>query len=144
MARRPEPRGQTLVELSLVLPCFCLGIFMAVQLMCYCHNMIELQRMVQVMTDRVSYDNYLARKKYARFNSLWGRVTDPWVYFSNNPLQPWQPFRGKSTIQEPGRLIRAYSENDLLPGLGFSSVLAKKTQRAYAETYLEPPIPQEN
>ena len=144
MAKSRSLRGQTLVELALVLPCFCLGVFMAVQLICYCHNMIELQRMVQVMADRVSYDNYRARKSYSRFNSMWGRFSDPWVHFSNDPVQPWLPFHGKSTIQEPGRFIRAYSESDLLPGQGFSRVLAKKTERAYAETYLEPPIPPED
>ena len=138
-----KDHGQTLVELALVLPCFCLGIFMAVQLMCYCHNMVELQRMAQVMIDRVSCENYTGQKKYKRFESLWGEYTNPRASFSNVQFVPFLPFKGKSTLKEPGRFIRVNVHSDLIPGEGFTSVLSRVSQQAFAETYLEPPIPSE-
>ena len=136
--------GQTLVELALVLPCFCLGVFMAVQLICYCHNMIELQRMGQLMIDRLSYDNYQAQKRYSRFNSLWGRFSIPQAHFLREAPAVWRPFHGLSTVQDQGQLFRVEVGTDLYPGNGFSAVLATVSQRGLAETYLEPPIPVEN
>jgi hypothetical protein len=135
--------GQTLVELAVVLPCFCLGIFMAVQLMCYCHNMIELQRMAQLAIDRVSYDNYQSGKTYSLFDSLWGRTS-----FSRPPPlsdmpRPWRPFRGISTIREPGHFFHVHLDSVLMPGDGFSRVLPGVTQKSYAENFIEPPVPPE-
>jgi len=141
MGKRSVERGQTLVELALVLPCFCLGVFMAVQLICYCHNMIELQRMAQVMVDRVSYENYKATKPYTRFNSLWGRFSFPRARYATQLSQPWRPFQGVSVVKEPGRFFSVHVDTDLLPGQGFSSVLSVVSQKAYAETFLETPIP---
>ena len=64
MAKLGRANGQTLVELALVLPCFCLGIFMAVQLICSCHNMLELERMATVAINRISIENYQDAYKY--------------------------------------------------------------------------------
>src|SRR5205085_2517411 len=118
MAERSS-RGQTLVELALVLPCFCLGVFMAVQLICYCHNMIELERMAQLMIDRVTYQNYRATKPYYLFNSLWGRFVPPLCHFSTSLSKPWRPFSGLSTIQKEGRTFQMHIETHLLPSAGF-------------------------
>src|SRR6202158_1749200 len=71
MDKRRAYEGQTLVELALVLPCFCLGIFMAVQLMTYCHNMVELQRMSMVALHRVTIENYKDAYKHYWFHSLY-------------------------------------------------------------------------
>jgi hypothetical protein len=131
------------VELALVLPCFCIGVFMAVQLIWYCHNMIELQRMAQVMIDRLSYDNYQADKLYTRFNSLWGRFSTPEARFTRETAPAWRPFRGFSTVQNPGQLFGVQIDTSLFPGSGFSAGLATVSQRGLAETFLEPPIPPE-
>jgi hypothetical protein len=143
MGKREES-GQTLVELALVLPCFCLGVFMAVQLICYCHNMVELQRMAQLMSDRISYDSYADNKVYKRFNSLWGHFLIPQIHFSRQAPQPWRPFRGISTVQNSGQLFGVSVKTDLLPGAGFSRVLDTVSQQGVAETFLEPPIPVED
>lgn len=144
MGKRHVYNGQTLVELALVLPCFCLGVFMAVQLICYCHNMIELQRMAQVMMDRVTYDNYRARKNYTRFHSLWGRYASPQSRFSSESIPHWRPFRGVSTVHEPGRFFTVHVRSELWPGRGFRSALSSVSQSAYAENFLEPPLPLED
>ena len=136
-------RGQSLVELALVLPCFCIGVFMAVQLIWYCHNMIELQRMAQVMVDRLSFENYRAEKLYTRFNSLWGRFALPEARFTRESIPDWRPCRGLSTLQDQGQLFGVEVQTRLFPGSGFSSGLATVTQRGLAETYLEPAIPPE-
>ena len=138
-----ENHGQSLVELALTLPCFCLGVLMAVQLICYCHNMIELQRMAQVTSDRLTYENYTAERSYWRFNSLWGRITIPRLHFSSERPATWKPFRGLSTVQDEGRLFRTQVDLSLLPGDGFSRVLSTVSQRGFAEKYLEPPVPPE-
>jgi hypothetical protein len=144
MDKRRQDRGQTLVELALVLPCFCLGIFMAVQLMTYCHNMIELQRMAQVALHRVTIENYKDAYKHYWFHSLYGNVTLPRDRFTSQAPAPWRPFGGFSTIDDPGRIVQVTVTTALLPGRGFSQVLAKVNQTAQAETLLEPPIPGEN
>src|SRR5438552_3823937 len=105
MDERGEPQGQTLVELALVLPCFCLGVFMAVQLMTYCHNMIELQRMAQVALHRVTIENYKEAYKHYGFHSLYGNVTTPRDRFTSQAPTPWRPFEGVSTTGEPGRIV---------------------------------------
>ena len=137
-------RGQTLVELALVLPCFCLGVFMAVQLMTYCHNMIELQRMAQVMIDRITYKNYRSSKIYTRPNSLDGKLTHPMAHFSTERVQPWRPFNGISTVDEEGRFFKVKVDTTLLTGNGFRGDLERVKQQAFAETYLEPPLPPED
>ena len=143
MDKRQTDRGQTIVELAIVLPCFCLGVFMGVQLMWCCHNFVELQRMAQVMIDRVTLENYQSRKKYTRFTSLWGEYEDPWGYFDTVTVQPWRPFNGVSTFKETGRFFRVHVDSELFHGEGFTNVLANVPERAYAETFIEPPIPAE-
>ena len=137
------PKGQTLIELAVVLPCFCMGVFMGVQLIYYCHNMIELQRMAQVAIDRVSYENYEIRKKYTRFQSLWGPYKKRPSTFGSEIPQPWRPFKGISTIKNSGRYIHVCVTSDLLPGAGFSRVFPKVTQQAFAATFLESSVPEE-
>ena len=136
-------KGQSLVELALALPCFSLGVLMAVQLICYCHNMIELQRMSQLMSDRLTYENYTAARGYSRFNSLWGSFTMPLLHYSSERPATWRPFRGLSTVQGEGRFFRTQVDLRLLPGEGFSHVLSTVSQWGFAETYLEPPVPPE-
>jgi hypothetical protein len=144
MDRLLNVRGQTLVELALVLPCLCLGLFMAVQLVCYAHNMIEIQRMAQVTIDRVSYENYASRKRYTRFEALWGRGQAPRSSFRSEPARSWRPFRGISTIQDRGRWVQARVEARLLPNGPFSRNLGTLPEAALAETWLEPPVPVED
>jgi hypothetical protein len=136
--------GQTLVELALVLPCFCLGIFMAVQMMTYCHNMVELQRMSMVALHRVTIENYKDAFKHYWFHSLYGNVTKPQDHFASQMPNPWRPFRGISTIKDSGRIVQVTVASDLLPGNGFRKVLARVTQTAQAETLLEAPLPEDN
>ena len=143
MDKHRKQRGQSLVELALVLPCFCLGVFTAVQLMCCCHNMVELQRMGQNMIDRVTYANYQSAKKYTRFNSLWGNFSAPWAYFDTQVVEPWRPFKGVSTISDPGRFFRVHVDSQLLPGAGFTSELSTVLEQGYADTFIEPPAPVE-
>jgi hypothetical protein len=144
MDKRNGEQGQTLVELALVLPCFCLGVFMAVQLMTYCHNMIELQRMAMVALHRVTIENYRDAYKHYWFHSLYGNVTQPKDHYTSQVPSSWRSFHGESTIGDPGRLVQVTVKSDLLPGSGFSQVLARVTQSAQAETLLEPPLPEDN
>ena len=144
MDERQKTQGQTLIELALVLPCFCLGVFMAVQLIWYCHNMIEIQRMAALEIERVSLEHYEQKRQYSLFHSLFGVVTPPRAQFQDPIPSPWRPFRGVSTIREPGRIISVKVLSDLLPGAGFSRVLSRTTQEAAAETLLETPLPKEN
>src|SRR5438552_544629 len=131
MDNRRRECGQTLVELALVLPCFCLGVFMAVQLMTYCHNMIELQRMAQVMSGRQSYSR--DQTGYNFFDSLWGNTTP----LSQKPVfeRPtvWRRFRGLSTLQQTGWFFRTQLSTTLLPGDGILSSLTKTRLFAAAE-----------
>jgi len=143
MRVKQKQQGQTLVELALVLPCFCLGVFMAVQLIYLCHNMVELQRMAQVVIDRVSYENYQVRKKYTRFQSLWGPYKRRISEFGSEIPQPWRPFNGISTIHNSGRYIHVCVATDLLSGAGFSRVFPKLTQQAFAATFLESSVAEE-
>ena len=116
---------------------------MAVLLMTYCHNMIELQRMAQVMIDRVTYNNYRSLKVYTRPHSLEGQFSHPIAHFSTERALPWRPFRGQSTVHDEGRFFDVKVETTLSPGQGFSRVLSRVPQRAYAEAYLEPSAPAE-
>jgi len=143
MDKRKCLGGQTLVELAIVLPCFCLGVFMAVQLMTYCHNMIELERMAQLAIDRLNPDTYGERTKYSLFNSLWGNFSPPQIRYSSEMPQPWRPFHGPSTVKQEGRFFNVKVSMLLMPGAGFSSVLDTVKQESFGETYLEPPVPQE-
>ena len=144
MDKRRAYEGQTLVELALVLPCFCLGIFMAVQLMTYCHNMVELQRMSMVALHRVTIENYKDAYKHYWFHSLYGNVTKPQDHFASQIPNPWRPFHGKSTIQDTGRIVNVTVKCDLLPEKGFSQVLPRVSQSAQAEVILEAPLPEDN
>lgn len=135
--------GQTLVELAIVLPCFCLGVFMAVQLMTYCHNMIEMERMAQLAIDRLNPDTYGNRTKYSLLNSLWGNFTLPEIHYSSERPQPWRPFHGISTVKQEGRLFNVEVGMYLMPGAGFSRVLDTVKQVSFGGTYLEPPVPVE-
>ena len=143
MDKKRGERGQTLVELSLVLPCFCLGVFMAVQLMTYCHNMVEMERMAQLAIDRINPDTYGNRSNYSLFNSLWGYFSPPKIQYSSEMPQPWRPFHGISTVKQEGRFFNVKVGMDLLPGAGFSRVLGTVRQESFGETYLEPPVPPE-
>ena len=144
MDRPTSLQGQTLVELAVVLPCFCLGIFMGLQLMYYCHNMISLQRMATVVANRISIENYKDAYKYTWFYSLYGNAMPPTIHYQSQVPASWKPFRGLSTVKERGRIVQVTVQSQLLPGLGFSRVLPRVTQDAAAEIFLEPPIPQEN
>jgi len=144
MDNRSRGRGQTLVELALLLPCFCLGVFMAVQLMCYCHNMIELQRMATLDIERVSLEHFKTNRRHFLFDSLFGSVTMPRSRFQKETPVSWRPFKGISTLRAPGQIIKVHVQSDLLPGAGFTRGLARLTQEANAETLLETPLPAEN
>ncbi len=145
MDKRRNDRGQTLVELALVLPCFCLGVFMAVQLMTYCHNMIELQRMAQLAIDRVNPDTYQTRSEsYTLLNSLWGNFSKPRIPRPRSQVaNPWRPFNGLSTVKQEGRFYSVKVGTYLKPGNGFSKILDTVKQDSFGETYSEPPIPPE-
>jgi hypothetical protein len=138
-----QTHGQTLAELALILPVFCSGLMVTVQLICFCHNMIELQRMAMVAIDHVSVENYRSERRHYWFHSLRGHVTIPRASYKSEKLQPWRPFKGIATITEPGRLVKVRVSSDLLPRSGFGRVLAPVTQCAFAETMLEPRIPSE-
>ncbi len=132
--------GQTLVEFAVVLPCFALGIFTGVQLICYCHNMIELQRMAQITIDRPSASRV---REYWRFHGLWGRYRGEKIRPRTQRAAPWRHHKGLKTLREPGVFSQARISAQLLPGEGFSRALAPVTQKSYAQTYWEAPTPQE-
>jgi hypothetical protein len=140
MDNRRQDHGQTLVELALVLPCFCLGVFMAVQLLTYCHNMVEIQRMAQVALHRITIETYRDAYKHYWFNSLYGNVTLPHDSFSSQSPHPWRKFIGASTVDDSGLLVTVHVASDLLPTNGFRRVLSRVTQAAEAVALLEPPI----
>jgi hypothetical protein len=144
MDSRRSAHGQTLTELALVLPCFCLGVFMAVQLICYCHNMIEIQRMAQVMIDRQSEGNAQGSRKYWLFQSLWGRTGVNRIKSDSRSAYDWRPFRGISTTDHAGWYRQIQVSTQLLPGKGFSRTFASVKQSGFAETYIEPPLPPES
>ncbi len=143
MVKEHLNRGQALVELAIVLPCFCLGVFMAVQLITYCHNMVELQRMAQLAIDRLNPDTYGDRSKYSLLNSLWGYFTLPEIRYSSERPRPWRPFHGPSTVKQEGCWFSVKVGTTLLPGAGFSSAWGTVKQESFGETYLEPPVPPE-
>ncbi len=117
---------------------------MALQLILYCHNMIELQRMAQVMSDRQSYSATKSVRDYSRFHALWGKVGLGKLRVEHWQPRPWRPFRGISTVQHPGLFYRVQVGATLFPGHGFSRVLGWASKTGYAEGYLEPPLPQES
>lgn len=133
--------GQTLVELALVLPCFCLGIFMAVQLIYLCHNMIELQRMAALDVERASLEHFRSGGKHFLFESMFGIVSPPRAEFKKKPT-PWRPFKGEFTIKVPGQIVSVKESSTLHHGSGFSGVFPDVLQSANAETLLETPLPE--
>ncbi len=143
MDKRKRIGGQTLVELALVLPCFCLGVFMAVQLMTYCHNMIEMERMAQLAIDRVNPDTYGSRTQYSLFNSLWGYFSLPAIQYTPGRADPWRRCNGMYTVKAEGSFFNVRVSMLLMPGAGFSSVLDTVKQESFGETYTEPPVPPE-
>ena len=133
--------GQSLVEMALVLPVLLFVLALAIQLIFYCHNMIELQRMAMVAGDRLTIENYKDARNYYWFNSLQGNFLTPKLHYKSEVVQ--RPFNGRSTVQSPGRLVLVWAESNLLPGFGFMSWLPKVSQEAYAEVLLEPPLPRD-
>jgi len=144
MDKLSATHGQTLVELSLVLPCFCLGIFLAVQLICYCHNMIEIQRMAQVMIDRQTDNNGEGTRRYWLFQSLWGRTGVNRITPKSRRSYDWRPFKGISTTDEKGWYRQIEVTTHLFSSAGFSHAFPSVKQSGYAETYIEPAPPPES
>ena len=142
MGEKHKNRGQTLVELALVLPCFCLGIFTAVQLIWFCHNMIELQRMAALDIERVNLEHFKRSGTHFLFDSMFGNISPPKATFKKEAT-PWRPFKGWSTIQVPGQIVSVKESSDLRHGRGFTRVLAQVAQSANAETLLETPLPED-
>jgi len=135
-------KGQTLVEVALVLPCVCLGVFMGVQLIYYCHNMIELQRMAALDIERISLEHFRSGGRHFLFESMFGPISPPMAKFEKKAT-PWRPFEGLSTLQAPGQIVSVEERSDLKHGAGFAGVFPQVTQRANAETLLETPLPED-
>jgi hypothetical protein len=143
VAERTSLGGQTLMELALVLPCFCLGIFMAVQLICLCHNMVELQRMATVALHKLTLETYQDREEHYWFHSLWGHFKLRQDRYRSQVPEPWRPFKGISIIDRAGRIVQVNVRSRLLPGGVFSRALDPLVLEANAETLLEPPVPED-
>jgi hypothetical protein len=135
-------KGQTLVELAVVLPCVCLGIFMGLQLIFFCHNMIELQRMAALDIERVSLEHFRAGGKHFLFDSMFGDISAPRAKFQKEPTT-WRPFKGWSTVHVPGQIVSVEEKSILYHGAGYAHDLAQVTQSANAETLLETPLPED-
>lgn len=136
-------KGQTLVEAAIALPTLCLGIFMGVQLLTYGHNMIELQRMAQVMGEEQTERYQTGTRKYWMWNQLWGKRSEDRVRTSMRRAWPWRRHRGISTLRQPGAFYQTQVTSRLLPGPGFSRGLSSVSQVALAQGYFEPQPPEE-
>ncbi len=116
---------------------------MAVQLVIYCHNSIALGRMAQVMVERQREDFRVSPTLYTRFHALWGRLVPARLRTFPERAHPWRAHRGVSAVQRSGAFVRVRVGAQLLPFVGFGGILSAAPQQAFAETYLEPPIPAE-
>jgi hypothetical protein len=129
-------KGQSVVETALVLPVLFLGIFTALQLIWYCHNMIELQRMAGVAADRLSLEN-LHKTNYHWISLLQGPTTIPKSTRHRETELQWIPARGVHLAHDRGVYATVRVETMLLPGTGFSRVLGAVRQDASAQTLIE-------
>jgi len=143
MVKSRKSNGQTLVEVAVVLPLLGLAIAVALQLIFVFLNRIELQVLAAKAARQISVETPSVPSIVIP-NPLWGRATPPQQRSSTNAIQPWNPFKGQSTIQSTGYLAVIQIKSNLLSGGGFGSVLPNVAQYATAETLLEPPRPPED
>ena len=140
---RPNSNGQTLVEAAMVLPVLGLGIFMALQLIWYCHNMVQLQRMAALAAERFSPGKSATTRGYSLFYSLEGRVLAPEIICQDRSAATWLTASGASTIKTKGTVLTATVSTTLFPGTGFSRLLPAVRQQAIAALPIDPPVPAE-
>jgi hypothetical protein len=140
---RSREQGQTLVELAIVLPLFCLGVFTTVHLGRVIHDAVEIQRMASVAAASVSLENYRGTRSYYWLNSLIGDFSVPKISCTSEVVGGWRPFRGIATLKTHGRIVKATVGTTLFPGEGFTRVLPRVRYSASAETLLEPAVPEE-
>ena len=145
MGNRRRNKGQTLIEVAVVLPLVCLAIVVTVQMIAFCHNAVLLQKMA-FQTSRDLSASMRTTPAWLIRNPLWGRGAAPCPHRSTSILNPWRSFRTRlcPRVSDPGHVTTVDVDSVLLPTMGFGSDLMPLHQTASAEAYLEPPIPQQN
>jgi len=134
-------KGQALVEVAIVLPLMGLGVFMALQLIWYCHNMLELQRMAMITADQVTFKTRDQKRHYTLFDSLWGRILPPNLKRTSRLVPNWLYASPSLTVsKDPGYLVEIETSTDLLPSRGFIRFLPVVKQHAFAEILLDAPL----
>jgi hypothetical protein len=131
------------VEVALVLPLFGLGLFTALQLIVYCRNMVELQRMASVEVDRLDVSRPRMGRQYHWFHALEGQTSGITVHNVRDTQMRWVPNEAVAKTQDRGHVVHSELTTRLFPTRGFRRALPIVTQSATAVTLLEPAIPEE-
>jgi len=133
-------RGQTIVELALLLPALSFSVLVIVQFLVFCRNQLEIQHMAQIASDQVAPTTPAGRAIYPQFNKLWGSHTLPDLNRTSAAISSWKPYRGVSTVTASAQLMTLDIESYLLPGPVIEALgLAK--QHATAQALREAPVP---
>lgn len=133
MDKRSPDAGQALVEVALLVPCLILGIFMGLQLIIVCHNLVAQQRMTQLMVDSKSADGGTRTPIYSLFHRLWGNVALEKVQVVVRRAVPWRPHHGISTVRSPGTFVSVRLGSRFLPVAGFTPVHIVTASQTYYE-----------
>jgi hypothetical protein len=139
-------RGQSLVELAVVLPVLLLGIVVSSQLIVLCADEFVMQKRVWNAFRQASLQGS-AVLNASLVRPLWGIPTPVIFHRSSEIPNPWRPFKAMpllgSTVQSPGYIVSFNVSSSLLPKYGIGWVLPAVPFQAGAEVPLEPEIPRE-
>jgi hypothetical protein len=143
-------RGQSLVEMALILPLIFFVLLTYFQLLVTCHNAIVLQGMTAkaVRAEALREGSGTINTLQALFSetSLLGNFVPPRSARDTALLNPWRPFKGlvpNQTIQTPGYLMSTRMTSSMLPKKLFIWRLPRVSLNFLAEYPKEPPIPGE-
>jgi len=141
--RGSNRRGQTLVEVALVLPLFAFAVWMLAQLSFYCLNIVEHQRMAQVAADQSTRNSFSASKEYHWFHGGFGPMGPVMIKRRTIPTPEQKDYRALGTVNTKGLLVGVEVSSELEPPRFMGRRLSGAIQRASAEVWWEPEIPRE-
>ncbi len=137
-----DQRGQSLVEVALVMPVFAFVVWTLAQLAFFCMNLVEHQRMAQVAAENLTIDSFMSRRPYHWFYRNRGTTIPALVKTRVMAIPEQKDPHAFAVIKTGGRLFHVQVTSQLLPGAFMGRFLKWANQTAAAEAWMEPDAPE--